>query len=106
MKVGTHSATLHGNLRGPYSTLRRSQECTEFSHLAQAVCRIAALARLTPSLKSLAKTRAQGFTWRARGLSKSFLSGVIIGVTPVRVLITLLKTYILSPLPLQVDPKP
>ena len=30
-------------------------------------------------------------TWRARGLSKSFISRVIIGVTPFRVLITLLK---------------
>ena len=43
-------------------------------------------------------------TWRARGLSKSFisLSRVIIGVTPFRVLITLLITYLLSPPPLQV----
>ena len=32
----------------------------------------------------------------------SFISRVIIGVTPFRVLITLLKTYLLSPLPLQV----
>ena len=37
-----------------------------------------------------------------RGLSKSFISRVIIGVTPFRVLITLLLTYLLSPLPLQV----
>ena len=29
-------------------------------------------------------------TWRGRGLSKSFISRVIIGVTPFRVLITLL----------------
>ena len=35
--------------------------------------------------------------WRASGLSKSFISRVIIGVTPFRVLIT----YLLSPLPLQ-----
>ena len=42
------------------------------------------------------------FTWRGRGLSKSFISRVIIGVTPFRVLITLLVTYLLSPLPLQV----
>ena len=40
-------------------------------------------------------------TWRGRGLSKSFISRVIIGV-PFRVLITLLITYLLSPLPLQV----
>ena len=39
--------------------------------------------------------------WRASGLSKSFISRVIIGVTPFRVLITLLITYLLSPLPLQ-----
>ena len=31
-------------------------------------------------------------------------SRVIIGVTPFRVLITLLITYLLSPLPLQVEP--
>ena len=42
------------------------------------------------------------FTWRGRGLSKSFISRLIIGVTPFRVLITLLITYLLSPLPLQV----
>ena len=41
-------------------------------------------------------------TWRGRGLSKSFIRRVIIGVTPSRVLITLLITYLLSPLPLQV----
>ena len=41
-------------------------------------------------------------TWRGRGLSKSFISRVIIGVTPFRVPITLLITYLLSPLPLQV----
>ena len=40
-----------------------------------------------------------------RGLSKSFISRVIIGVTPFRVLITLLITYLLSPLPLQVGVK-
>ena len=52
-------------------------------------------------------------TWRGRGLSKAFISRVIIGVTPFRVLITLLITYLLSPLPLQVtftlqtlNPKP
>ena len=36
------------------------------------------------------------------GLSKSFISRVIIGVTPFRVLMTLLISYLLSPLPLQV----
>ena len=41
-------------------------------------------------------------TWRGRGPSKSFISRVSIGVTPFRVLITLLITYLLSPLPLQV----
>ena len=45
-------------------------------------------------------------TWRGRGLSKSFISRLIIGVTPFRVLITVLITYLLSPLPLQVNPKP
>ena len=38
-------------------------------------------------------------TWRGRGLSKSFISRVIIGATPFRVLITLLITYLLSPCP-------
>ena len=38
-------------------------------------------------------------TWRARGLSKSFKSRVILGVTPFRVI-----TYLLSPVPLQVEP--
>ena len=42
-------------------------------------------------------------TWRGRGLSKSFISKVIIGVTPFRVLVTLLITYLLSPLPLQAE---
>ena len=41
-------------------------------------------------------------TWRGRGLSKWFISRVIIAVTPFRVLMTLLITYLLSPLPLQV----
>ena len=36
-------------------------------------------------------------TWRSKGLSKSIISRVMIGVTPFRVLITLLKTYLLSP---------
>ena len=49
-------------------------------------------------------TKSLVLTWRGRGLSKSFISRVIIGVTPVRVLITLLITYLLSPLPLQVGP--
>ena len=39
-------------------------------------------------------------TWRARGLSKSFIIRAIIGVTPFRVLIALLITYLLSPLAL------
>ena len=43
-----------------------------------------------------------GFTWRARGLSKYVISRVTIGVTPFRVLITLLTSYLLSSLPLQV----
>ena len=38
------------------------------------------------------------FTWRGRGLSKPFISTVIIRVTPYRVLITLLVSYLLSPL--------
>ena len=37
-------------------------------------------------------------TWSPRGLSKPVISRVIIGVTPFRVLITLLITYLLSPL--------
>ena len=37
-----------------------------------------------------------------RGLSKSLISRVTIGVTPFRVLITLLTSYLLSSLPLQV----
>ena len=41
-------------------------------------------------------------TCRARGLSKAFISTVISGVAPFRVVITLLITYLLSPLPLQV----
>ena len=48
------------------------------------------------------RTRVKRLTWRGRGLSKSFISRVIIGVTPFRVLITLLISYLLSPLPLQV----
>ena len=34
-----------------------------------------------------------------RGLSKSFISRAIIGITPFRVHMTLLITYLLSPLP-------
>ena len=45
--------------------------------------------------------RALEFTWRGRGLSKLVISRVIIGVTPFRVLITPLISYLLSPLPLQ-----
>ena len=40
-------------------------------------------------------------TWRGRGLSKSFISRVIIGVTPFRVLLALLITYLRSPPPLK-----
>ena len=43
------------------------------------------------------------FTWRPRRLSKSVISRVRIRVTPSRVLITLLITYLLSPLSLQVE---
>ena len=39
-----------------------------------------------------------------QGLSKLVISGVIIRATPCRALITLLITYLLSPLPLQVVP--
>ena len=46
---------------------------------------------------------ATKLTWRGRGLSKSFISRLIIGVTPFRVLIPAPITYLLSPLPLQVD---
>ena len=42
----------------------------------------------------------------AGDLASKVISRVIIGVTRFRVLITLLITYLLSPLPLQVDPKP
>ena len=45
-------------------------------------------------------------TWRLRGLAKSVISRVIIRETPFRVLITLLITHLLSPLNLQVEPKP
>ena len=41
----------------------------------------------------------------AGDLVSKVISRVIIGVTPFRVLITLLITYLLSPLPLQVIPK-
>ena len=44
-------------------------------------------------------------TWRTRGLSKSFIRRVLIGVAPFRVLMTLRITYLRSPLRLQVDPK-
>ena len=44
----------------------------------------------------------RGFTWKGKGLSKWVISRVIIGVTPFRVLITLLIICLLSPLPLQV----
>ena len=41
------------------------------------------------------------YTLEGGGLSKSFISRVIIGATPFRALITLLRTYLLSPMPLQ-----
>ena len=47
---------------------------------------------------ALQEDKGLGSAWRARGLSKSVISRVIIGVTPFRVLITLLITYLLSPL--------
>ena len=48
------------------------------------------------------RVRVQGLLERDRGLSKLVISRVIIRVTPFRALITLLITYLLSPLPLQV----
>ena len=45
---------------------------------------------------------ASHYAWRPRALSKSFIGRFIIGVSPFRVLITLLITYLLSPLGLQV----
>ena len=45
----------------------------------------------------------QGYL-QAGGLSKLVISRVIIRVTPFRALITLLITYVLRPLPLQVGP--
>ena len=41
-------------------------------------------------------------TWRPRGLSKSVISRDIIGVAPSSVVTSLLITYLLSPLGLQV----
>ena len=41
-------------------------------------------------------------TWRPRGLSKSVISRVVFGLTPFRVVIALLMTYLLSSLGLQV----
>ena len=43
-----------------------------------------------------------GYLKGGRGLSKLVISRVVIRVTPFRALITLLITYLLSPLPLQV----
>ena len=48
--------------------------------------------------------RATTSSWRPRGLPKSVISRVILGVSPVRVLITLLITHLLTPLGLQVSP--
>ena len=47
---------------------------------------------LTKETASAMNPRLLNPTWRGRGLSKSFISRVIIGVTPFRVLITLLIT--------------
>ena len=47
-----------------------------------------------------------GATWRGRGLSKFVISRVIIRANPFRALMTLLITYLVSPLPFQVNPKP
>ena len=43
-----------------------------------------------------------GMHLKGRGLSKLVISRGIIRVSPIRALITLLITYLLSPLPLQV----
>ena len=48
------------------------------------------------------KLHVRGDSSRGRGLSMWVISRVIIGVTPFRVLISLLIIYLLSPLPLQV----
>ena len=53
-------------------------------------------------VSQLLNLKPQTTTWRGRGLSKSFISRFIIGVTPFRAFIILLITYLLSPLPLQV----
>ena len=53
-----------------------------------------------------AKLQPPPTTWRPRGLSKSVISRVILGLTPFRVLIALLITYLLSSLGLQVASKP
>ena len=47
----------------------------------------------------------EGLTWRPRGLNNSVVSRVIIRVTPFRVLITVLITYLLSPMGLEVGSK-
>ena len=53
-----------------------------------------------PSAESLGYLLQMHYGRRPRGLGKSALSRVIIGVTPDRVLTTLLITYLLSPLDL------
>ena len=52
------------------------------------------------------ETAALNPTWRPRGLSKPVISRVIIGLAPLRALITLLVTYLLSSLGLQVNSEP
>ena len=47
--------------------------------------------------------KGSGCTWRGRGLSKWVISRVRIRVTPFRALIALLITYLLSPVPFQVN---
>ena len=57
------------------------------------------------STQPCSQTPAAGFKMLLGGagdLVSKVISRVIIGVTPCRVLITLLITYLLSPLPLQV----
>ena len=51
---------------------------------------------------SIPKPQTRYLTFKGRGLSKLVISRVIIRVTPLRALITLLLTYLLSPLPPQV----
>ena len=56
----------------------------------------AALQAPTSKLRALKATWMEA-GWRPRGLSKSVIHGVIFGVAPFRVLITLLLIYLLIP---------